>query len=472
MTIEIKDKEKYIIEKIAQAAKEINVKAYIIGGYVRDKVLDRPSKDIDVVCLGDGIKLATHVAKIMGIKTGVSIFKRFGTAMIKNNGFELEFVGARKESYNFDSRKPIVEPGTFQDDLNRRDFTINTFALELNSNNFTEIIDTFDGLNDLKQKRIITPLDPDITFSDDPLRMMRAIRFATQLQFNIDDKTFEAIKRNKNRIKIVSIERITDELQKIIASNIPSIGFKLLYESELLKLIFPELGALKGVETKNGLSHKDNFYHTLQVLDNVASKSDDIWLRWAAILHDIGKAKTKRFNQNDGWTFHGHEVVGASMTYKIFKRLRLPLDSKMKYVQKLVRLHLRPMTLVKEEVTDSAVRRLLFEAGDNIDDLMLLAKADITSKNERKIKTFLKNYDNVIIKLKEVEEKDKLRNWQPPISGEEIMKTFNLKPSKTVGIIKSEIREAILDGKIPNEYDAAFKFMKTIGKNLGLELET
>lgn len=471
MQIEIKDKEKYIIEKIAQAAKDINVKAYVIGGYVRDKILNRPSKDIDVVCLGDGIKLAKQVAMSMGIKSGVSIFKRFGTAMIKSNGFELEFVGARKESYNYDSRKPIVEPGSFQDDLNRRDFTINTFALELNSDNFTEVIDTFGGLEHLEQKKIITPLDPDITFSDDPLRMMRAIRFATQLNFDIDPTTFEAIARNKDRIKIVSIERIADELQKIVASNIPSIGFKLLEQSGLLDIIFPELVSLKGVETKNGISHKDNFYHTLQVLDNVANKSTNIWLRWAAILHDIAKAKTKRFNKKDGWTFHGHEVVGASMTFKIFKRMRLPLDHKMKYVQQLVKLHLRPMTLVKEEVTDSAIRRLLFEAGDNIDDLMLLAKADITSKNEKKIKTFLKNYDHVIIKLKEVEEKDKLRNWQPPISGEEIMRAFNLKPSKMVGIIKNEIREAILDGKIPNNYDAALEYMKNTAVKLGLEVE-
>jgi len=468
MEIILSEKEKFLISTIAKAANEINVPAYVIGGFVRNKLLGKKSKDIDIVCIGDGIILAQKVAQLLGIKRGVAIFKRFGTAMINSNDFELEFVGARKESYTYDSRKPKVQPGTFQDDLNRRDFTINTLALKLNNGDFVKIIDTFNGLVDLQNKRIVTPLDPDITFSDDPLRMMRGIRFATQLNFNIDEVTFAAIKRNKDRIKIVSIERITDELQKIISSEIPSIGFKLLFDSGLLQIIFPELSALKGIETKNGLSHKDNFYHTIQVLDNISNKTENIWLRWAAILHDIGKAKTKRFSNNEGWTFHGHEIVGANMTYKIFKKMRLPLDSKMKYVQQLVRLHLRPMTLVKEEVTDSAIRRLLFESGNDIDDLMILAKADITSKNEKKIKTFLRNYDQVIIKLKEVEKKDKLRNWEPPISGEEIMKTFNLKPSKTVGIIKKEIREAILDGEIPNDKNAAQEFMEKIGINLGL----
>jgi len=462
------ENEKKVINKISDAAKNLNIDAYIIGGYVRDKILNRPSKDIDIVCIGDGILLAKEVSKLLGVKRDISIFKRFGTAMVKYQNFELEFVGARKESYSQDSRKPHVKPGSFQDDLNRRDFTINALAIDLQHSDSYDIIDTFGGLEHLDQKLIKTPLDPNITFSDDPLRMMRAIRFATQLDFHIEKSTFNAIVENKNRIKIVSPERISDELQKIIASQKPSIGFKLLFDSGLLQIIFPELTMLAGVETKNGLSHKDNFYHTIQVLDNLAIKSDDIWLRWAAILHDIGKAKTKRFNKKEGWTFHGHEVVGANMVYHIFKRMRLPLDSKMKYIQKLVKLHLRPMALVKEEVTDSAIRRLLFEAGDHIDDLMLLAKADITSKNEKKIKTFLKNYDLVVEKLKEVEEKDKLRNWQPPISGEEIMKAFNLKPSKQVGIIKTEIREAILDGKIPNEYKAAFEYMKEIGEKMGL----
>ncbi len=468
MELLISDSEKQIVKKIAQAARNLKLDAYIIGGYVRDKVLDRPSKDIDIVCIGDGIALAKEVSKLLGIKREIAIFKRFGTAMIKYNKLEVEFVGARKESYTRDSRKPQVKPGSFKDDLNRRDFTINTLAIELKRSDTYNIIDTFDGLEHISKKIIKTPLDPDTTFSDDPLRMMRAIRFATQLDFEIEESTFNAINKNKERIKIVSPERISDELQKIIASKIPSKGFKLLFDSGLLHIIFPELVQLAGVETKNGMSHKDNFYHTIQVLDNLALKSEDIWLRWAAILHDIGKAKTKRFNNKEGWTFHGHEVVGANMVHHIFKRMRLPLDQKMKYIQKLIRLHLRPMALVKEEVTDSAIRRLLFESGDHIDDLMLLAKADITSKNEKKIKTFLKNYEVVIEKLKEVEEKDKLRNWQPPISGEEIMETFGLKPSKEVGIIKTEIREAILDGKIPNSYDDAYKYMQEIGKKMNL----
>lgn len=466
--IKYSDTEILIFNAIAKTANNLKIEAFVIGGFVRDKVLKRPSKDMDIVCIGDGIDLALNVARALKIKQKVTVFKRFGTAMIKFKDIEIEFVGARKESYNHDSRKPNIASGTFLDDINRRDFTINTFAINLNQGDFSKIIDTYGGLKHIGQKKIITPLDPDITFSDDPLRMMRAIRFATQLDFNIDSITFEAIIKNKDRIKIVSLERITDELQKIISSKTPSKGFKLLFNSGLLHIIFPELVALQGVETKNGLSHKDNFYHTIQVLDNLAIKSDDIWLRWAAIMHDIGKAPTKRFNNKDGWTFHGHEVVGANMTYRIFKRLRLPLDHKMKFVQKMVRLHLRPMVLVKEEVTDSAIRRLLYEAGDDIDKLMILAKADITSKNEKKIKTFLKNYDNVIIKLKEVEAKDKLKNWQPPITGEEIMNTFGLKPSKEVGIIKTEIREAILDGLISNDKEEAYKFMIIAGKNIGL----
>lgn len=465
--------EKEIISNISKAAKSNKNKALLIGGFIRDKILNRPVEDIDVVCIGDGIKCAQDTAKFLGIKKDITIFKRFGTAMIKYKGYEIEFVGARKESYNFDSRKPVVEPGTFEDDLNRRDFTINTLAINVEKPDFNEIIDTFGGLDDIKNKIIKTPLDPDKTFSDDPLRMMRAIRFATQLNYKINEETFKSIVKNKERISIVSVERITKELQKIVASPIPSIGFKLLFDSGLLKLIIPEMVDLYGVETINGISHKDNFYHTLQVLDNVAKKSDNIWLRWAAIMHDIAKPKTKKFVENEGWTFHGHEIVGMYLTKNIFKRLRLPLDNQLKFVQKLVKLHLRPMALVKDEVTDSAVRRLLYEAGDDIDDLMILAKADITSKNEKKIKTFLNNYDKVILKLKEVEEKDKLRNWQPPISGETIMETFNLKPSKTVGEIKTAIREAILDGKISNDYDQAYDYMLKIGQemNLGVNMQ-
>jgi len=466
--IQYNNTEKKILDTIYKASNDLKLNSYLIGGYVRDKILKRKIVDIDVVCIGDGILLAKKTAEYLGLKKKVTIFKRFGTAMIKYKGLDIEFVGARKESYDFKSRKPVVKPGTFIDDLKRRDFTINTFAISINDKSFDEIIDVFGGLKHLEEKLIKTPLDPDKTFSDDPLRMMRAIRFATQLNFNIEENTFESIKNNKERIKIVSIERITTELQKIVASKIPSTGFKYLFDSGLLEIIFPEMAQLYGVETIDGKSHKDNFYHTIQVLDNVAEKTDNIWLRWAAIMHDIAKPKTKKFTENEGWTFHGHEIVGYNMTYHIFKRMRLPLDNHMKFVQKLVKLHLRPMALVKEEVTDSAIRRLLYEAGDDIDALMLLAKADITSKNERKIKTFLKNYDKVIIKLKEVEQKDKLRNWQPPITGEEIMKTFGLKPSKTVGIIKTEIREAILDGKISNDFEQAYAYMLETGQKMGL----
>jgi len=466
--IQYNNTEKKILDTIYKASNDLKLNSYLIGGYVRDKILKRKIVDIDVVCIGDGILLAKKTAEYLGLKKKVTIFKRFGTAMIKYKGLDIEFVGARKESYDFKSRKPVVKPGTFMDDLKRRDFTINTFAISINDKSFDEIIDVFGGLKHLEEKLIKTPLDPDKTFSDDPLRMMRAIRFATQLNFNIEENTFESIKNNKERIKIVSIERITTELQKIVASKIPSTGFKYLFDSGLLEIIFPEMAQLYGVETIDGKSHKDNFYHTIQVLDNVAEKTDNIWLRWAAIMHDIAKPKTKKFTENEGWTFHGHEIVGYNMTYHIFKRMRLPLDNHMKFVQKLVKLHLRPMALVKEEVTDSAIRRLLYEAGDDIDALMLLAKADITSKNERKIKTFLKNYDKVIIKLKEVEQKDKLRNWQPPITGEEIMKTFGLKPSKTVGIIKTEIREAILDGKISNDFEQAYAYMLETGQKMGL----
>ncbi len=468
--IKILPQHEMYLQKIGAAAVELNYPTYIVGGYVRDLLLKRPCKDIDIVCVGSGIELAKKSAQKIKGASRVSVFKNFGTAQFQVDDVDIEFVGARKESYQRNSRKPIVENGTLEDDQNRRDFTINALAISLNKEDYGSIVDPFDGLVDLENKTIRTPLDPDITFSDDPLRMMRAIRFATQLRFRIESDTFQAISDNKSRIKIISYERISTELNKIILSPKPSIGFKLLFKTGLLHYFFSEMTALQGVERRNGIGHKDNFYHTLEVLDNVALMSNDLWLRWAAILHDIAKPPTKRFHKEAGWTFHGHEVVGAKMTPRIFRRLKLPMDDRMKFIQKMVALHLRPIALTKGDVTDSAIRRLLFDAGDDIDDLMILCQADITSKNEVKVKRYLENYEVVKIKLKEVEEKDRLRNWQPPISGDIIMEAFKIKPSREVGTIKKAIREAILDGVIQNEYDAAFEFMLEEGKKLGLKV--
>jgi tRNA nucleotidyltransferase/poly(A) polymerase len=478
MDINCSAEELFIFKKIGNAAAELKTPAYLIGGFVRDKILNRTTKDADIVCIGDGIRLAEKTAEKFSPKPTVQFFKNFGTAQIKiamrnDNGkqkihFEIEFVGARKESYNHDSRKPDVLPGTLDEDRMRRDFTINTLAISLNKEDFGKLIDPQDGLADIENKMIKTPLPPGQTFSDDPLRMMRAIRFATQLNFTIAPETFEAIKQHADRIKIVSKERIIDEINKIIMTSKPSVGFDLLYKSGLLEILFPQMVALAGAEYIDGKGHKDNFYHTLQVLDNIAPNTDDLWLRWAAVLHDIAKPSTKRFEPGHGWTFHGHEVVGGRMVPKIFAQLKLPLNDNMKFVRKMVELHLRPISLTKENITDSAIRRLLFDAGDDIESLMTLCKADITSKNRQKVQRFLANFEMVEKRLKEVEESDHLRNWQPPITGEIIMKEFGLPPSRIVGEIKTAVREAILDGDIPNEYAAAFEYMKMVAKDLGV----
>ena len=496
MYINCSNTELDILKKIANAAQKLGVPCYLIGGFVRDKILDRPTKDMDIVCVGDGIELASEVARQFIPKPEVQFFKTFGTAQIKidisnlqlndkeseephtpvpslsgkgwDGALDIEFVGARKESYDFSSRKPAVETGTLEDDQNRRDFTINAMAISLNAADYGALVDPFGGIADIELKTLKTPLAPGITFSDDPLRMMRAIRFATQLNFTIEEKTLTAIAENAERIKIVSGERIADELNKILMTVKPSIGFDLLYKTGLLKIIFPEMVELAGAEYIDGMGHKDNFYHTLQVVDNIAPNTNDIWLRWAAVLHDIAKPITKKFEEGHGWTFHGHEAVGGRMVPKIFTKLKLPQNEKMKFVRKMVELHLRPISLTKENITDSAIRRLLFDAGEDFDALMTLCAADITSKNKQKVKRFLENFEMVRKRCAEVEEKDHLRNWQPPVTGEIIMQTFNLKPCRKVGDIKNAIRDAILDGIIPNEYNAAFSFMLEKAKELGI----
>ena len=457
-----------VFHRIGAVADAMGVECYLIGGYVRDLFLERPSKDIDVVVVGSGIEVATALVNELGKGAHLSVFRNFGTAQVKWHGMEVEFVGARRESYQRDSRKPIVEDGTLQDDLERRDFTVNAMGVCLNAERFGELIDPFYGQEDMEDRIIRTPLDPDITFSDDPLRMMRCIRFATQLNFRIDEETFDALYRNRERISIISGERIIDELNKIMLSPTPSMGFVEMERCGLLDIVFPELAALNVKETHNGKSHKNIFYHTLEVLDNVAKVSDNLWLRWAALLHDIGKPKTKVFSPTQGWTFHNHNFIGARMVPGIFRRLKLPMDERMKYVQKLVDLHMRPIAISDDEVTDSAVRRLLFDAGDDIDDLMALCEADITSRNEQKKQRFRDNFQLVRQKLVDLEERDRIRNFQPPVSGEEIMATFGLTPCREVGTIKTAIKDAILDGKIPNEHDAAYNFMLKKAAQIGL----
>jgi tRNA nucleotidyltransferase/poly(A) polymerase len=480
MDINCTNKELEVLKKIAHAADALGVETYLIGGFVRDKILGRETKDADIVCIGDGIELAEKTAKQFNPTPTVNFFKNFGTAHIHVNlantnepapiFFDIEFVGARKESYSIDSRKPNVLPGTMAEDQDRRDFTINALAISLNKNNYGQLIDPFNGIKDIEDKIIKTPLEPEKTFSDDPLRMMRAIRFATQLNFTIEDATWQGIIQTADRIKIISQERITDELNKIVMAPKPSIGFDLLYKSGLLEIIFKQMVELAGAEYKDGQGHKDNFYHTLQVLDNLSMHSNDIWLRWAAILHDIAKPVTKKFEEGHGWTFHGHEVIGGRMVPKIFTKLKLPQHEKMKFVRKMVELHLRPISLTKESITDSAIRRLLFDAGEDFESLMMLCEADITSKNKQKVKRYLENFQLVRQRCKEVEEKDHIRNWQPPITGELIMETFGLTPSKPVGIIKDALRDAMLDGLIPNNFDAAHAFMLSKGMELGLKI--
>jgi putative nucleotidyltransferase with HDIG domain len=469
MSLTFETHELAILKEISAAAESVGVDAYAVGGYVRDKLLGRPCKDIDIVCVGSGIELAKAAAARFRPAPKVTVFKNFGTAMMKVNGWEIEFVGARKESYRRDSRKPLVEDGTLEDDQLRRDFTINALAINLKEEHFGQLTDPFNGLKDLDAGIIRTPQDPSLTFSDDPLRMMRAIRFATQLGFTIEKSTLAAISPLAERIDILSMERITDELNKIILAPVPSIGFKLLFDTGLLHRFFPEMVALQGVKMIENYGHKDNFYHTIQVLDNVSRMSDDLWLRWAAILHDIAKPQTQRFEKGHGWTFHGHDAVGAKMVPRIFNRLKLPQNEKMKFVQKLVLLHLRPISLTKENITDSAIRRLLFDAGDDLDALMMLCEADITSKNPQKVKRYTENLRLVRQKIVEVEERDRIRNWQPPIDGALIMQVFNIKPCKEVGIIKNAIKEAILDGDIPNEQEAAYNLMLKVGEELGLQ---
>ncbi|SFC24388.1 tRNA nucleotidyltransferase (CCA-adding enzyme) [Zunongwangia mangrovi] len=459
-----------IFKVISQATEELQLESYVIGGFVRDFILQRGNaKDIDVVAVGSGIDLALKVSELLPHKPKVQVFKNYGTAMLRAFDMEIEFVGARKESYSEDSRNPVVENGTLEDDQNRRDFTINALALSLNKANFGDLLDPFGGLEDLKSQLIRTPLEPGITYSDDPLRMLRAIRFASQLNFIIQKKSLDAIKEHHKRIKIISKERITEELHKIFLSERPSKGFALLHKTKLLKLILPELTALEGIDEIEGQRHKDNFWHTLEVVDNISENTDNLWLRWAALLHDIGKAPTKKFHKRNGWTFHGHEFVGSKMVYKLFKRLRMPLNDKMKFVQKMVLMSSRPIAVVDDDVTDSAVRRLIFDAGENIDDLMTLCEADITTKNPRRYKKYHNNFKIVRQKMKEVEERDHVRNFQPPVSGEEIMETFNIKPCREVGIIKDAIKEAILEGDIPNEHAAARELMLKRGKKLGLK---